>query len=64
MDLASLLETKRIVAELESSNKANAIEELVDHLCLNNYLSSVDKPEIIESLFEEKTEQPQALGLE
>ena len=43
MDLASLLEKKRIVAELESSNKTDAIEELVDHLCLNNFLSSVER---------------------
>ena len=62
MDLASLLETKRIVAELESSNKADAIEELVDHLCLNNYLSSVDKPEIIESLFEREDRTTTGIG--
>ena len=62
MDLASLLETKRIVAELESSNKANAIEELVNHLCLNNYLSSVDKPEIIESLFEREDRTTTGIG--
>lgn len=38
MDLAKLLGEKRIISEMRSSSNQEAIEELIDHLCDNNFL--------------------------
>ena len=57
MDLAKLLEEKRIISELRSSNNQEAIEELINHLCDNNFLPIEEKFKTIEKLItrEDKT---------
>lgn len=62
MDLASLLEPKRIISDLQSSNSKDAIEELVDHLCKNAFLLNGEKDKIINSLFEREDRTTTGIG--
>jgi len=62
MDLASLLEPKRIISDLQSSNSKDAIEELVDHLCKNAFLLNDEKDKIISSLFEREDRTTTGIG--
>ena len=57
MDLAKLLGEERIIPEMRSSSNQEAIKELINHLCENNFLPLEKKSETIRDLIirEDKT---------
>ena len=62
MDLAKLLGEKRIISEMRSSNNQEAIEELIDHLCDNNFLPLKKKSETIRDLIKREDKTTTGIG--
>ena len=62
MDLAKLLGEKRIISEMRSSNNQEAIKELINHLCENNFLPLEKKSETIRDLIKREDKTTTGIG--